>query len=73
MRRFEKTRPDDFVQELRHLEAAIASQPAASPISLQRGLNTMLVISAAHRSAQEKRAVRIDYSEGYTDAALSVA
>lgn len=73
VRRFEKTRPDDFVQELRHMEAALASQPANSPISLQRGLDTMLVIAAAHRSVQEKRAVRIDYSKGYTNAAFDVA
>ncbi len=73
LRRFEKTRPDDFVQELRHIEETLASEPADSPISLQRGLDTMLVVAAAHRSVREKRAVRIDYTKGYTNAALDAA
>lgn len=73
VRRFEKTRPDDFVQELRHIEEVLASEPADSPISLERGLDTMLVVAAAHRSVQEKRAVRIDYTKGCTNAALDAA
>jgi hypothetical protein len=36
-----------------------------------RGLETMMVIAAAHRSAAEKRAVRIDYSKGFVPAALT--
>jgi predicted dehydrogenase len=67
---FQKTRPDDFIQELRHIEAALASDPAHSSLSMQRGLDTMLVIAAAHKAASEKRTVRIDYSAGYKPAAL---
>ncbi len=70
---FEKTRPDDFIQELRHIEAAVHGDPAASPISLRRGLDTMLVIAAIHRAAREKRTAAIDYSAGYCTAALSSA
>jgi predicted dehydrogenase len=69
--RVSKTRPDDFVQELKHIEAALAGTPADSPISLVRGLETMMVIAAAHKSVTEKRAVRIDYSKGYVPEALN--
>lgn len=69
--RISKTRPDDFIAELRHIAAAMTGDAAASPISLQRGLETMLVIAAAHRSAASGRRVRIDYDRGCTPAALS--
>jgi predicted dehydrogenase len=65
-----KTRPDDFIEELKHIEAALAGDPAASPISLARGLDTMLVVAAAHRANATGRRVRIDYSRGYTPASL---
>lgn len=66
-----KTRPDDFLEELRHIEKALATDPKKSSISLARGLDTMLVVSAAHLSHQTGRNVRIDYSKGYTPEALS--
>jgi len=66
----QKTRPDDFILELRHVVTALAGEPQRSPITLERGLDTMLVVAAAHRSAREKRAVHIDYAKGYTLAAL---
>ena len=65
-----KTRPDDFVQELRHIEDALKTGAELSPISLERGLETMMVIAAAHKSAAEKRVVRIDYAKGFVAAAL---
>jgi len=67
-----KTRPDDFIQELRHLEDSLKSDPRASPLSIMRGLDTMLVVAAAHKSVAEKRTIRIDYSQGYTPAALKL-
>jgi predicted dehydrogenase len=69
--RVTKTRPDDFVEELRHIEAALAADPAASPISIARGLDTMMVVAAAHLSHRTGRKVRIDYSQGYRAEALS--
>jgi len=69
----EKTRPDDFIAELRHIEAALDGDPDRSPISLARGLDTMLVVAAAHKSAREKRTIAIDYSLGYIQAALKIA
>jgi predicted dehydrogenase len=66
-----KTRPDDFIAELRHLEATMSSgNPSASPISLDRALETMLVIAAAHKSAQSGRSVKIDYDKGFSIKAL---
>lgn len=62
----EKSRSDDFVEELRHLDAAATAGGAgASPIALERALETMLVIAAAHRSARTGETVRIDHDAGY--------
>lgn len=67
---FPKTRPDDFIQELQHINIALAGNPKNSPLAIARGLDTMLVVAAAFKSVREKRTVSIDYSVGYTDAAL---
>lgn len=66
---FAKTRPQDFIQELDHLEHAVATGEP-SPIDLERGLDSMLVIAAAHLSAQRGCAVEIDYEVGYCSEAL---
>lgn len=68
--RVHKTRPDDFIEELKHIEAALASGPVASPLSLTRGLDTMLVVAAAHRSHATGKRVKIDYARGYGLASL---
>ncbi len=70
--RISKTRADDFIEELRHIEQALAGDPADSPIALSRGLDTMLVIAAAHLSHKTGRRIRIDYSQGWTPSALAV-
>lgn len=67
-----KTRPDDFIIELRHIEKSVHDKQSNSCITLQRGLDTMLVIAAAHLSAKENRAVRICYEKGYVDSALEI-
>ena len=59
--RVSKTRPDDFIEELRHIAEALASNPATSPIALERGIDTMRVIAAAHRSAETGRRVETDF------------
>jgi hypothetical protein len=41
-----------------------------SPISLQRGLDTMMVIAAAFKSNEQRRRVTIDWSKGYVPEAL---
>jgi predicted dehydrogenase len=66
-----KTRPDDFIQELRHLEKKINGGKAAdSPLTLERGLETMMVLAAAHRSQQQHRTINIDYTVGWSPTAL---
>ena len=68
--RFEKTRPDDFKQELEHIEMVMDSE-VESPISIESGLETMMVIAAAHKSAETKKTVTIDYHKGYIPASQS--
>jgi predicted dehydrogenase len=64
-----KTRPDDFIQELKHIEEVL-NNSSFSVISIERGLETMLVIAAAHLSNSTKKSVRINYSKGFTPSAL---
>ena len=66
-----KTRPDDFIQELKHIEEVLSNK-SASAISLERGLETMLVIAAAHLSNSAKKSVRINYSKGFSPFALKI-
>lgn len=66
-----KTRADDFLAEIDHLDALLAGKATASPISLECGLETMMIIAAAFRSHELGRRVRIDWSKGYTPAALT--
>lgn len=65
-----KTRPDDFIRELEHIEGDLARAPGGSPIRLERGLDTMLVVAAAHRAECDGRRIGIDYERGYTLDAL---
>jgi predicted dehydrogenase len=68
-----KTRPDDFKGEIDHLEDILnGGDIAGSPILLQRGLDTMLVIAAVHVSHQHKKTVRINYDEGYRPDAIQI-
>ena len=71
--RIHKTRPDDFQPEVDHLLAlAESGEPdPSSPIALERGLDTMLVVAAALRSSAEGRTVHIDPDGGYGLGALS--
>jgi predicted dehydrogenase len=65
---FAKTRSDDFILELRHIAAAMNGD--GSPLAIERGLDTMMVVAASHRSAQSQRAVHIDWNKGYSDRAF---
>jgi predicted dehydrogenase len=66
-----KTRADDFKVEVDHLEAVLDQQTTISPISLERGLDTMMVIAAAFKSHQSGRRVSIDWRAGYVPGALN--
>ena len=61
-----KTRPDDFKGEIDHIETILTEGAREdSPISLERGLDTMLVIAAVHVSHQQRKSVKINYELGY--------
>jgi len=65
-----KKRPDDFIEEMKNLEAVLTGAVGDSAISLERGLDTMLVVAAAHRSEEMKSRVKIEYGRGYCLEAL---
>jgi predicted dehydrogenase len=70
--RFHKTRPDDFITELAHIDAALEAGTAAqSALALDRGLESMLVVAAAHKSAETGGLVSLDPAKGFNLAALS--
>lgn len=61
-----KSRPDDFKGEIDHLEGILkGGDRSLSPLSLERGLETMMVVAAAHVSHRSKRPAKINYDRGY--------
>ncbi|MDX2479993.1 MAG: Gfo/Idh/MocA family oxidoreductase [Desulfuromusa sp.] len=68
--KFEKTRPDDFIVELKHLDAVLKGERKESGIALECGLETILVVAAAHLSNEQGRRIQIDYSKGYSHKAF---
>jgi predicted dehydrogenase len=65
-----KTRADDFKAEIAHLADVLDGRAEGSPIALERGLDTMMVIAAAFKSHQTGRRVAIDWRTGYRPEAL---
>ncbi|MEW5784944.1 MAG: Gfo/Idh/MocA family oxidoreductase [Bacillota bacterium] len=63
---FPKTRPDDFKWEIDHIGEILDQKIIESPISLERGIETMLVIAAAHLSHRAKKTIKINYDAGYS-------
>ena len=56
-----KTRPDDFISEIEHLDQIISGDYAgASPISLESGINCMHVIKAAFESNSTGKKININ-------------
>jgi len=68
-----KTRPDDFIAELKHIDAILKGEQGDSGISLECGLDTMLVVAAAHLSNRQGQRILIDYRKGYSLDALAEA
>lgn len=70
-----KTRPDDFYEEMKHIDFVFNSDNKLydeSPISLKKGLESMLVIAAAHLSAKNHCTIEINYEKGFLPSALSI-
>jgi predicted dehydrogenase len=65
-----KKRPDDFLQELSHVGERFDSG-AESPIGVERGLATAVLVAAAHKSEAERRRIAIDWKRGFTLEALT--
>lgn len=65
-----KKRPDDFIAEANHIEDILSGKIVNSPIALERGLDTMMIIAAIFESSKQKRPVWIDWSKGYNISAL---
>ena len=61
------------MEQIEHLEEILRNGTAGdSPIALKRGLETMLVVAAAHLSSQLRRPVGIDYGAGFSQQALKL-
>ena len=56
-----KSRPDDFICELTHIADVLQDKLASSPIAARRGVDTMLVIAAAHQSVEQGKTIAINY------------
>lgn len=68
-----KSRPDDFIEEIQHIEASLESGAPQSPLDLDFGLDTMLVVAAAHQSNAAGRRVQLAKNPAYTLDDLSLA
>jgi len=60
-----KKRPDDFIEELKHIQDHLDHSGEASSISLEQGLDTMMVVAAAHVAERSRARIQIDYDKGY--------
>lgn len=69
---FSKKRPDDFKGEIDDIERLLNGVLKESSVSGQNGLNTMMVVAAAHKSARENKRICIDYGKGYNLDALRI-
>jgi predicted dehydrogenase len=56
---FPKKRPDDFIEELKHIEAHLQPGAAMSPLSWERGIETMSVVAAAHASEEQGETIGV--------------
>lgn len=65
-----KSRPDDFIQELKHIDSTVSRKAKQSPILLREALDTMLVITGVHKSSEQNRTIKLDYSKGYNKRAI---
>ncbi len=57
---FKKSRPDDFKGEINHIEKLLKDSSIDSPLSLERGIETMKVIEAAFKSQSTFTSTKIN-------------
>ena len=57
---FQKSRPDDFIRELSHIQQVIQNRDRNSPIRIEAGIETMSIINAAFKSADTKKVVTVE-------------
>ncbi|GEM_PF-213815 len=59
----QKTRPDEFFQEIKHMQDLLDGKInfSDSPIRLERAVETICVLAAAHRSYAEGKSITIEY------------
>jgi predicted dehydrogenase len=55
---FNKSRPDDFICEIEHLQKVIISG-GVSALDIEFGVETMKIIAAAHKSSSEKKTISL--------------
>jgi hypothetical protein len=67
----EKTRADDFLEEVRLIDQHLTGQSRIEQLGFERAAETMLVLAAGHESQRTGTAIRIDHSAGYNLDALS--
>ena len=60
----EKKRTDEFLKETEHIAKILNGEIKIedSPMRLERGLNSILVLAAAHKSFQEKKIAKVNYN-----------
>jgi predicted dehydrogenase len=58
---FDKTRPDDFITEIRHIQK-VFEEDLPSPLDIKHGVKVMQIIKAAHLSAGEEQTKRLNKS-----------
>jgi predicted dehydrogenase len=56
-----RRRPDDFVGEIDEIEAVLVGKSTGEAISFNAGYDTMLVVAAAYRSHQNRKACFVEY------------
>jgi len=62
----EKTRPDDFIDELKHIEKYMDDTSLTSPLDLDRALDTILIVAAAHSGHAAGKRVAIKPNASYS-------
>lgn len=60
---FNKSRPDDFLWEVEHIQGILDGSLPNNVISMTQGISTMIVIAAIFKSSELKRPVEIDWNQ----------